>query len=125
MKRYLSALGPGPNVQRPAPERLTQRFSALPRRTVRVGTSGERPRKSVEALWQIEMLGGLRAVHEERIVSRFRSRQTASLLAYLACYRHRSHPREALTELLWPEYDPAAGRLSRLRCLALRVPLAK
>jgi predicted ATPase/DNA-binding SARP family transcriptional activator len=60
--------------------------------------------------WRIELLGWLRAVGEGRVVSRFRSQQTGALLAYLAFYRHRSHPRDALVELLWPECDWDAGR---------------
>src|SRR5205814_1307295 len=36
----------------------------------------------------------------------------AELLAYLAYYRHRRHPREVLIELLWPEGDIDAGRHS-------------
>jgi DNA-binding SARP family transcriptional activator len=72
-------------------------------------------------LWRIEMLGGLRAVHAERVVSRFRSRQTGALLAYLTFYLHRAHPRELLMEIIWPgeELDSARDRrrvaLSSLR----------
>src|SRR5438876_694256 len=64
-------------------------------------------------LWRIEMLGGLRAVHPERVITRFRSQKTGSLLAYLAFYPHRSHSREQLIELLWPEaaLDWARDRL--------------
>ena len=47
------------------------------------------------------------------MVSRFRSRQTASLLAYLATHRDRRHAREVLVELLWPECEIRVG-LSRL-----------
>jgi DNA-binding SARP family transcriptional activator len=36
-----------------------------------------------------------------------------NLLAYLLLYRQRCHPREVLTELFWPEYDPEKAR----RCL--------
>src|SRR5438067_3087760 len=67
------------------------------------------------------MLGGLRAVRGERVVTRFETRKTAALLAYLAYHRHRGHPRELLAELLWPEEDPSATRV-RLRAalVALR-----
>jgi DNA-binding SARP family transcriptional activator len=34
----------------------------------------------------------------------------ADLLAYLAYFRRRSHPRELLIELLWPEVEPDTGR---------------
>src|SRR5438128_4523878 len=68
----------------------------------------------MDATWRIEMLGWLRAVQGDRVISRFRSQQTGALLAYLAYHRHRSHPREVLIELLWPGCDPASGR-HRLR----------
>jgi DNA-binding SARP family transcriptional activator len=61
---------------------------------------------------RIELLGWLRATCGERTVTRFRSRQTAQLLAYLALHPHRTHPREVLIELLWPEFDLDAGRHS-------------
>src|SRR5437016_14252257 len=60
--------------------------------------------------WRIELLGGLRATLGDRVVSRFRSHQTGGLLAYLAFYQRRAHPREELIERLWPECDPEAGR---------------
>src|SRR3712207_7098227 len=45
----------------------------------------------------------------------FRStRKTGALLAFLAYYGGREHPRESLIELLWPESDLDAGR-KRLR----------
>jgi DNA-binding SARP family transcriptional activator len=64
--------------------------------------------------WRIELLGGLRAVRGDRVVTHFQTQQTGALLAYLAFYSQRSHPREVLTELLWPESDPQASR-QRLR----------
>src|SRR5262249_4536758 len=60
--------------------------------------------------WRIELFGWLRAVQADRVVSRFRTRKAAALLAYLAHYSHRSHPREQLIELLWPDCTPSAGR---------------
>src|SRR5438552_1993115 len=60
--------------------------------------------------WRIEMLGWLRAAQRERVVSRFRTQKTGALLAYLAYHLDRSHPRETLIELLWPEMAPPAGR---------------
>jgi DNA-binding SARP family transcriptional activator len=64
----------------------------------------------MDAPWRIELLGWLRAVQDGRVVSRFRTKKTGALLAYLALYRHRSHPREELIELHWPGSDPATGR---------------
>jgi predicted ATPase/DNA-binding SARP family transcriptional activator len=66
--------------------------------------------------WRIEMLGGLRAAgtrevgHGDRVLTRFRTQKTGSLLAYLAYYSQRSHLRDALIELFWPDSDPSAGR---------------
>src|SRR5436190_11078577 len=60
--------------------------------------------------WQIELLGWLRVVQTDRVVTRFRTRKADALLAYLAYHPHRSHPREQLIELLWPGSDPAVGR---------------
>lgn len=67
----------------------------------------------MRAFWRIEMLGTLRAVGEERIVSRFQTQQTASLLAYLATHPQRDALREELIDLLWPEAEIPVGR-SRL-----------
>src|SRR5437588_12919985 len=64
--------------------------------------------------WRIEMLGWLRASHEGCVVTHFRSHKAGALLAYLSFYGQRSHPREALIELLWPECSPEVGR-HRLR----------
>jgi predicted ATPase/DNA-binding SARP family transcriptional activator len=66
----------------------------------------------MDTRWRIELLGGLCAQQGHRTITRFRSRQTGALLAYLAFYRQRSHPREVLIELLWPGYDLDAGRNS-------------
>ena len=62
--------------------------------------------------WQIELFGWLRATQGDRVVARFRTQRAGSLLAYLAYHLDRSHPREALIEVLWPESDPHAGRTS-------------
>src|SRR2546421_151991 len=59
---------------------------------------------------RIELFGGLRVQVGERLITRFQTQKTASLLAYLAYYLERSHPRELLIDLLWPEADPGAGR---------------
>src|SRR6476646_5464210 len=64
--------------------------------------------------WQIDLLGGFKAQRGERVITRFRTHNAAALLAYLACFPARAHPREELIELLWPESDPTAGS-TRLR----------
>src|SRR5437867_2131737 len=48
--------------------------------------------------WQIELFGWLRATQGDRVVARFRTRKAAALFAYLAYHRHRSHPRDLLSE---------------------------
>jgi predicted ATPase/DNA-binding SARP family transcriptional activator len=60
--------------------------------------------------WRIELLGGLRATRDDRVIARFQTQKTGALLAYLAYHCHRSYPRELLIELLWPESEPRAGR---------------
>jgi predicted ATPase/DNA-binding SARP family transcriptional activator len=62
---------------------------------------------------RISLFGGLAVEQAGRVITRFRSHQTGALLAYLAYHNQRSHPRELLIELLWPECDPPTGR-SRL-----------
>jgi DNA-binding SARP family transcriptional activator len=69
------------------------------------------------ARWRIQLLGGLRAQQGERLICRFRSQQTALLLAYLSYYPRR-HPREVLIDLLWPEAEPGAGRHSLSQALS-------
>ncbi len=79
----------------------------------------------MDAPCRIEMLGGLQlayAAHageEPRVVSRFATRKTASLLAYLACHlKQPAHPRELLADMLWPEARTEAGRASLRAALA-------
>jgi DNA-binding SARP family transcriptional activator/tetratricopeptide (TPR) repeat protein len=64
----------------------------------------------MDTRWRIELLGRLRATQGEHVVSRFRARRTGALLAYLAYYLDRPHPRELLIELFWPEVEPHSGR---------------
>lgn len=59
----------------------------------------------MDAPWKIQLFGGLCAELGDRVVSRLRTRKTGGLLAYLAYYRDRSHPRGVLLELCWPGTD--------------------
>src|SRR5437588_8132606 len=68
-------------------------------------------------MWKIELLGSLRAVQSGRTITRFPTRQTGLLLAYLACHRRRSLPREELIELLWPESELDRGRQNLAQAL--------
>jgi len=60
--------------------------------------------------WRVEMLGGLAVVQGDRRITRFQTQKTGALLAYLVLNSQKSHSREALAELLWPEGDPTAIR---------------
>jgi class 3 adenylate cyclase len=69
--------------------------------------------------WRVELLGGLRAQHGERLVTHFRTQNTGTLLAYLAYYPQRAHLRDELIDLLWPDADPDAARTSLRQALFL------
>lgn len=86
-----------------------------------------------EPLWRVELFGGLRvtaawpgSARAESGPLRFRTQKTGALLAYLAYHSRRSHSREELVELFWPEDEPEAARhklrvaLSSLRQLLNR-----
>jgi predicted ATPase/DNA-binding SARP family transcriptional activator/Flp pilus assembly protein TadD len=60
------------------------------------------------------MFGGLKVTQGNRVVTRFRTRKTASLWAYLAYYAHQTHPREVLIEQFWPESESLQSGRNRL-----------
>lgn len=64
--------------------------------------------------WRVELLGELRVLCGERVVTRLESRKIVALLARLALAPQRLHSREELADLLWPESDRETG-LARLR----------
>jgi DNA-binding SARP family transcriptional activator len=64
----------------------------------------------MDAWWRIFLLGGLRAEGSDRVLTRFRTQKAGALLAYLAYHLQRSHLRDQLIELLWPDSDPDTGR---------------
>jgi DNA-binding SARP family transcriptional activator len=66
----------------------------------------------MERVWSFQMLGRFRLTQGERSIGRFRTLKAAGVLAYLAVHRHRSHPRETLIEIFWPEAEPDSGRHS-------------
>jgi predicted ATPase/DNA-binding SARP family transcriptional activator len=91
----------------------------------------------VDAHWRIELFGGLRVRpgspttgaeggHREegghrgppRPLTRFRTRKTALLLAYLAYLPGRDHSRDLLIDLFWPEALPEDGRRSLRQALS-------
>lgn len=74
-----------------------------------------------EHTWHIQLFGSLKVHQDARTITRFLTRKAGVLLAYLAYYQKRSHPREHLVELLWPESDPAAARTNlRVALTSLR-----
>jgi predicted ATPase/DNA-binding SARP family transcriptional activator len=72
----------------------------------------------MDARCRIELLGWLRARQEDRLITRFETHQTGALLAYLAYHRQRSHPRDVLIEVLWPEADPERARHNLRKALS-------
>lgn len=62
--------------------------------------------------WRIRLLGDLSAFQGEHAVTRFRTQKTGALLAYLALYGGRAHPRDTLLDVLWPDSDLSAARNS-------------
>ena len=72
----------------------------------------------MDAPWKIQLFGGLHAQRGDQAVTRFATSRVACLLARLALFPHRAHPREELIDLLWPESDLDSGRNS------LRVAIA-
>ncbi len=59
---------------------------------------------------RINLFDGLSLQSGEQTLRQFQTYKTGALLAYLAFYRQRQHPREHLVNLLWPDADPASGR---------------
>lgn len=60
----------------------------------------------------IELFGYLRTTAGSERISHFRTRKAGVLLGYLACFLNCPHAREELIELLWPDSDRDAGRMS-------------
>ena len=65
------------------------------------------------------MLGWMRASRGDLTLMRFRTQKTALLLARLALFPQRTHPREELADLLWPDADQEAGRNRLKQSLAI------
>ncbi|HEY3783203.1 MAG TPA: BTAD domain-containing putative transcriptional regulator [Fimbriimonadaceae bacterium] len=61
--------------------------------------------------WRLELFGWLRAYNDEgSVITRFQTHQTGALLAYLALHPNRSHTRDELGDILWPEADVESMR---------------
>jgi predicted ATPase/DNA-binding SARP family transcriptional activator len=61
---------------------------------------------------QIELLGEIRLLIGEQIITRFSTQKVAAMLAYLALQSPASVPRESVIEMFWPDQEPGAGRNS-------------
>lgn len=61
---------------------------------------------------RIYLLGGFRVEHRGLDIERFRTKKTASLLAYLAFHDRHAIPREVLIDQFWPEDPPEKARAS-------------
>src|SRR5712692_9761390 len=76
-------------------------------------------------LWRIELFGGLRAGRGNVSITHFRTQKSALLLAYMAlscdagARRQRSHSRDELAYLLWPDSDAHSARASLRYALTL------
>lgn len=68
--------------------------------------------------WYVRMLSTLVATRAHWHVSHFRSQKTAELFAYLALRCDRTHTREQLCALLWPESPPSSARANLRQSLA-------
>jgi DNA-binding SARP family transcriptional activator len=60
----------------------------------------------------IYCLGELQLTHDNSLLPRLATQKAASLLAYLILHPGRSHPREALAEMLWPNRPSQNARRS-------------
>src|SRR3954451_2773878 len=70
------------------------------------------PLSPLLASCRVQLLGELRITFAGQEAPCSFSRKLGGLLGYLACFLHRSHPRDLLIELFWPEVDLEAGRAS-------------
>ncbi len=64
--------------------------------------------------WHLRLLGGFVLDDGQLLITRLPSRAATLLLARLALWPQRLHPREELADLLWPGAEAAVGR-NRLR----------
>lgn len=58
----------------------------------------------------MEMFGTLRACSGSHVLTRFRTRRVALLLAFLSYHRSREFAREEIGDMLWPEHEDEAIR---------------
>ncbi len=73
--------------------------------TANAAKSAKPPEQS-SVVWRIELLGGVCLRHQDRVLEHFKTRRMTLLLARLACFPNRAHPRDMLAEELWPDETP-------------------
>ncbi len=78
------------------------------------GNAGPPGGPGPNARWTLRLLGAFELTDGEQRYTRLASRPMVALLARLALWPNRNHPREELVELLWPGVDPQVSR-NRLR----------
>jgi tetratricopeptide (TPR) repeat protein len=92
------------------------------------GEAAADPSAAAAAVWHLRLLGGFELARGGLRLHHLASRPTALLLARLALWPQRDHPREELVDLLWPQAPLEAGRnrlrqaLSALRSVLERGP---
>lgn len=62
------------------------------------------------ARWEVQLFGSLRIQRGEEVVTRFRTRATESVFAYLALHLGKEVPRSQLIAIAWPDADEESGR---------------
>ena len=63
-------------------------------------------------LLSVSLFGCVKVNHGQDLGGVKLTHSTQGLLAYLILFRHRSHPREVLTEIFWGDKDPDRSRRS-------------
>src|SRR3954447_2612729 len=66
----------------------------------------------------LTMLGPFEVMLDAEPVTGFVSAKVRALLAYLAVEAHRSHQRDLVAELLWPDHPPQVARDSLRQALS-------
>ncbi len=77
------------------------------------------PRDGAGPRWNLHLLGRFELDDGDRVRTRLVTRAVTALLARLALWPQREHPREELAELLWPGVDAETGRRRLRQALSL------
>ena len=93
-------------------------FARNPKEPERTVASPYPSSPSSSNVWQIQLFGGLSLTRGDETIARFRSQKFGLLLAYLSLFPKRSHSREELADLLWPDADSETGRVNLRTALA-------